>query len=108
MNPDHIYEVGLGKNSANYTALSPLTFLQRAAFVYPQQYSIIYGDIRYQWSETYVRCRRLASALQKYGVSKGGAVAVMLPNVPAMVEAHFGVAMAGGVLNALNIRLNSD
>ncbi len=108
MNPDHIYEAGLGKNPANYTSLSPLTFLARAAFVYPQHDSIIYGDIHHQWSETYVRCRRLASALQQNGIGEGDTVAVMLPNVPAMAEVHFGVAMVGGVLNALNIRLNAE
>lgn len=108
MNPDHIYEAGLNKNRANYTPLSPLSFLERAAFIYPNHDSIVYGDIRYQWSETYRRCRQLASALQKKGITKGDTVAVMLPNVPAMYEASFGVAMAGGVLNALNIRLNAD
>lgn len=108
MNPDHIYEAGLNKNRANYTPLSPLSFLERAAFIYPNHDSIVYGDIRYQWSETYRRCRQLASALQKRGLTKGDTVAVMLPNVPAMYEVNFGVAMAGGVLNALNIRLNAE
>jgi len=108
MNPDHIYEAGLNKNRANYTPLSPLSFLERTASIYPNHDSIVYGDLRYQWSETYSRCRRLASALKNRGISKGDTVAVMLPNVPAMYEASFGVAMAGGVLNALNIRLNAD
>ncbi len=108
MNPDHIYEAGLNKNRANYTSLSPLSFLERTAFIYPTHDSIIYGDIRYQWSETYRRCRQLASALQNRGLTKGDTVAVMLPNVPAMYEVNFGVAMAGGVLNALNIRLNAE
>ena len=108
MNPDHIYEAGLNKNRANYTPLSPLSFLERTASIYPNHDSIVYGDLRYHWSETYSRCRRLASALKNRGISKGDTVAVMLPNVPAMYEASFGVAMAGGVLNALNIRLNAD
>ncbi len=108
MNPDHIYEAGLNKNRANYTPLSPLSFLERTAFIYPNHDSIVYGDIRFQWSETYRRCRQLASALQNRRLQKGDTVAVMLPNVPAMYEASFGVAMAGGVLNALNIRLNAD
>ena len=108
MNPDHIYEAGLNKNRANYTPLSPLSFLERTASIYPNHDSIVYCDLRYQWSETYSRCRRLASALKNRGISKGDTVAVMLPNVPAMYEASFGVAMAGGVLNALNIRLNAD
>ncbi|MFT5394981.1 MAG: fatty-acyl-CoA synthase [Gammaproteobacteria bacterium] len=108
MNPDHIYEAGLNKNRANYTPLSPLSFLERTAFIYPNYDSIVYGDIRYQWSETYRRCRQLASALQNRGLTKGDTVAVMLPNIPAMYEVNFGVAMAGGVLNALNIRLNAE
>jgi 3-(methylthio)propionyl---CoA ligase len=108
MNSDHIYEAGLNKTHANYTPLSPLSFLERTAFIYPNHDSIVYGDIRYQWSETYSRCRQLASALQNRGLTKGDTVAVMLPNVPAMYEVNFGVAMAGGVLNALNIRLNAE
>lgn len=108
MNPDHMYEAGLVKNHANYTSLSPLSFLERAAFVYPNHVSIIYGDLHYQWSDTYRRCRQLASALKQRGIDKGDTVAVMLPNVPAMYEVHFGIAMAGGVLNALNIRLNAE
>jgi len=108
MNPDHIYEAGLNKNRANNTPLSPLSFLKRTAFIYPNRDSIVYGDKRYQWSETYCRCRQLASALQNRGLEKGDTVAVMLPNVPAMYEVNFGVAMAGGVLNSLNIRLNAE
>jgi 3-(methylthio)propionyl---CoA ligase len=108
MNPNHMYEAGLGKNHANYTPLSPLSYLERAAFVYPNHESIIYGDLHYQWSETYNRCRRLASALNNRGIAKGDTVAVMLPNVPAMCEVHFGIAMSGGVLNTLNIRLNAE
>ncbi len=108
MNADHIYEVGLGKNQANYTALSPLTFLERSASVYPDHISVIYGDTRYKWSETYDRCCRLASALSQRGIGHGDTVAVMLPNVPAMYEVHFAIAMAGAVLNTLNIRLDTE
>ncbi|RKZ69077.1 MAG: acyl-CoA synthetase, partial [Gammaproteobacteria bacterium] len=108
MNADHIYELGLGKNKANYTPLSPLTFLKRAAFIYPDRVSVVYGDRHYKWSETYNRCRQLASALRQRGIVQGDTVAVMLPNIPAMYEAHFGISMTGAVLNALNFRLDSD
>ncbi len=103
-----MYEAGLDQNPANYTPLSPLSFLRRSAMVYPQHPSVVYGDIRFTWSETYLRCRQFASALQQNGLGPGETVAVMLPNVPAMCEAQFAVAMAGGVLNTLNIRLNAD
>ena len=108
MNADHIYEVGLGKNQANYASLSPLTFLERSAYIYPDKVSVIYGDTHYKWSETYNRCRQLASALRQRGIGQGDTVAVMLPNIPAMYEAHFGISMAGAVLNALNFRLDAD
>ncbi|XP_027164664.1 acetate/butyrate--CoA ligase AAE7, peroxisomal [Coffea eugenioides] len=98
----------LPKNAANYTALTPLVFLQRAALVHPDRTSIIHGSNRYTWLQTYQRCRRLASALAKRSVTFGSTVAVIAPNVPAMYEAHFGVPMAGAVLNAVNIRLNAQ
>ncbi len=102
------YSKGLDKNPANFSPLSPLTFIERAASVYPLKTALVYGDIRRNWSETYTRCRRLASALNKRGIQTGDTVAVMLPNIPAMYEVHFGVPMAGAVLNALNIRLDAD
>ncbi len=102
------YSKDLDKNPANFSPLSPLTFIERAASVYPQKTAIVYGNTRRNWSETYTRCRRLASALSKRGIRAGDTVAVMLPNVPAMYEVHFGVPMAGAVLNALNIRLEAD
>jgi 3-(methylthio)propionyl---CoA ligase len=102
------YEQDLGKNPANYAPLTPLSFLERAAYVYPQQASVIHGPQRYTWKETYARCRRLASALVKRGIGIGDTVAVMLPNIPAMVEAHFGVPMCGAVLNTLNTRLDAE
>ena len=108
MSNEHIYEAGLGKNPANYTPLSPLTFIERAASVYPDYTSLIHGELRFTWAETYTRCRCLASALRNRGIGKNDTVSVMLPNIPAMYEAHFGVGMAGAVLNALNYRLDAD
>jgi fatty-acyl-CoA synthase len=105
MNP---FEQDLAKHQANYTPLSPLTFLQRAAAVYPQRTAIVHGERRQNWADTYSRCRRLASALKRRGIGLGDTVAAMLPNIPEMYEAHFGVPMAGAVLNALNIRLDTD
>ncbi len=108
MNSDSQYSTGLDKNPANYTPLSPLTFIERAASVYPDRCALIYGDQRQSWAQTYSRCRRLASALQKRGLQQDDTVAVMLPNVPAMYEIHFAIPMAGGVINALNYRLDAD
>jgi len=102
------YAMGLEKNQANYVPLSPLSFLARSATVYPRRTSVIHGDRVFTWSETYARCRRLASALQQKGIRKGDTVAVMLPNVPAMCEVHFGVPMTGAVLNTLNTRLDAE
>jgi fatty-acyl-CoA synthase len=102
------YEVGLDRTEANYTALSPLSFIERTAGVYPERTAIVYGARRQTWRETYARCRRLASALVQRGIGVGDTVAVMLPNVPAMFEAHFGVPMTGAVLNTLNTRLDAE
>jgi fatty-acyl-CoA synthase len=102
------YAKGLDKNPANFTPLSPLTFIERAAAVYPDRTAVVYGAIRRSWGETYNRCRRLASALVRRGIEEGDTIAVMLPNIPAMCEVHFGVPMTGAVLNALNIRLDAD
>jgi len=102
------YDTDLDKNAANYTPLSPLTFIERAAAVYPERIAQIHGARRFNWAETYTRCRRLASALQRRGVGKNDTVALMLPNVPAMFEAHFAVPMSGAVIHALNIRLDAD
>ncbi len=102
------YSTDLDKNPANFTPLSPLTFIERAAAVYPRQPAVIYGDIARDWAETYGRCRRFASSLQKLGVGDDDTVALMLPNVPAMVEAHFAIPMAGAVIHGLNIRLDAD
>ena len=108
MNQENQYTLDLDKNPANFTPLSPLTFIERAASVYPNRVAVVYGDIRRTWAETYSRCRRLASALRKRGIQEGDTVAVMLPNIPAMIEVHFGVPMTGAVLNALNIRLDAE
>ena len=102
-----IYETGLDKNQANYVPLSPLTFLERAASVHPDRAAVVHGETRFTWAETYSRCQRLASALRRRGIGKNDTVSTMLPNVPAMYEAHFGVGMAGAVLNALNYRLDA-
>src|SRR5712692_7211099 len=107
MKPDP-YEKDLDKNPANYAPLTPLSFLERAAYVYPERISVVHGAQRYTWNETYARCRRLASALAKRGIGRGDTVAAMLPNIPAMYEMHFGVPMCGAVLNTLNTRLDGD
>ncbi len=103
-----IFEQGLERNAANYTPMTPLLFVERAADIYPNHLAIVHGALRQTWSETAARCRRLASALHKRGIKVGDTVAVMLPNTPPMVEAHFGVPMSGAVLNALNTRLDAE
>jgi fatty-acyl-CoA synthase len=102
------YETGLDKNPANYVPLSPIGFLRRSAAIYPRRISVIHGDRRHTWRESLERCRRLASALAAHGVGRGDTVALIAPNVPEAFEAHFGVPMAGAVLNALNIRLDAE
>ncbi len=103
-----IFDQDLPRNPANFAPLSPLTFIERAAEVYPQRLAVVHGQLRRTWSEVYSRCRRLASALARRGIGKGDTVAVMLPNTPPMVEAHFGIPMTGAVLNALNTRLDAE
>jgi fatty-acyl-CoA synthase len=102
------YEFGLEKNSANYVPLTPVSFIERAALVYPNHVAVIHGDLRITWKECYARCLRLASALKKRGIGVGDTVALMAPNVPAMYEAHFAVPMIGAVLNTLNLRLDAE
>jgi len=102
------YDRDLDKTPANYAALTPLSFLERAASVYPQRVAVVHGAERYTWSQTYQRARRLASALARRGIGVGDTVAAMLPNIPAMYEAHFGVPMCGAVLNTLNTRLDPE
>jgi fatty-acyl-CoA synthase len=103
----NVYEHDLDRTAANYAALTPLQFLERSASVYPDHIALIHGARRQSWAETYARCRRLASALEKVGVGVGDTVAIMAPNIPEIYEAHFGVPMSGGVLNALNTRLDA-
>jgi len=97
----------LVRNAANFTALTPLGFLPRAAAVYPNKLAVVHGAARFTYRELYARCRRLADALRRRGIGWGDTVAVMAPNVPALLEAHYGVPMAGAVLNALNYRLDA-
>lgn len=106
--PANPFEKDLDKNAANYTPLSPLSFLFRAADVYPEYPAVIYGNLQQTWQQTRDRCVQLASALQKVGIRKGDTVAVIAPNIPAMCEAHFGIPLCGAVLNAINTRLDAD
>lgn len=97
----------LPRTPANFVALSPLRYLERAAYIYPHQAAIIHGSRQISWRETYQRCRQFADQLQKLGIQKNDTVSVLLPNVPAMIEAHFAVPMAGAILNTLNTRLDA-
>jgi fatty-acyl-CoA synthase len=106
--PRNIFEQDLPKNRANYAPLTPLSFVERAAYVYPERVAVIHGAQRLTWRQVYERCRRLGSALARRGIGVGQTVAAMLPNTPPMYEAHFGVAMAGAVLNTLNTRLDAE
>ncbi len=103
----NIYEQHLDRNPANFAPLSPIPLIERAASVFPDHPSAVHGARRYTWSETWVRVRRLGSALAQRGIGRGDTVAVMLPNVPEMFECHFGIPMTGGVINALNTRLDA-
>ncbi|MBO6521513.1 MAG: acyl-CoA synthetase [Rhodospirillales bacterium] len=108
MSDVNIYDIDLDQTPANYTPLSPLSFIRRTAAVYPNVTSLIHGKRRYTWAETYARCKRLGSALAKRGVKKGDTVAVMASNTPEMYECAFGPAMIGAVVNTLNVRLDGD
>ena len=101
------YAVGLDQNPANYEALSPLSFLPRAARTYPARTAWIHGDRQVNYADFYARCRRLASAVSQLGIGPGDTVSIMAANIPAMLEAHYGVPMTGAVLNTLNIRLDA-
>ena len=98
----------MDRRPANYVPLSPISFLPRVASVYGDRNAVIYGERCYTWSETYERCIKLASALKRGGLESGQVVTVMAANTPEMFEAQFGVAMAGGVLNTINTRLDSE
>ncbi|XP_057450112.1 butanoate--CoA ligase AAE1-like [Lotus japonicus] len=98
---------GVIRYSANYAALTPITFLERSAIVYPNSPSVVFDDVTYTWSQTHQRCTKLASSISQLGVSPGDVVAVLAPNIPAMYELHFGVPMSGAVLCTLNTRHDS-
>ena len=102
------FEQGLEKNPANFTPLTPLSFLPKAAAVYPDRTAVIHGARRFTWRELYARTRRLASVLRQRGIGKGDTVAAMLANTPEMIEMHFGPAMIGAVVNTLNTRLDAE
>ncbi len=102
------YRQGLDRNAANHVALTPVSLLEWAADVYPDRIAVVHGELRRTWRELHARCRRLASALAAREIGDGDTVAVVLPNTPPMVEAHFGVAMAGAVLNCINTRLDAS
>ena len=102
-----VYDTNLDKNPANFQPLTPLGFLERAASVHPYRAAIIHGPLRRSYREFYARSRQLASALARRGIGRGDTVSVMLPNTPAMLECHYGVPMAGAVLNTLNTRLDA-
>ena len=101
------YRIGLDRNPANYQPLTPLSFLERAAATHPEHLAILHGGSRSTYGEFYARARRLASALAARGIGKDDTVSVILPNVPAMLEAHHGVPMAGAILHSINTRLDA-
>ncbi|QSI75069.1 MULTISPECIES: acyl-CoA synthetase [Niveibacterium] len=106
--PGSPYASGLDQCAANHVALTPLTFLERAASIYPDRVAVVHGKRRYSWAETQARARRLASALRRRGIGKSDTVAVVLNNTPEMYECHFGVPGAGAVLNTINTRLDAE
>ena len=108
MDRANAYETDLDRNPANHAPLTPLSFIERAAYVYPERTAVVHGARRYTWNETYARSRRLASALGRRGIGIGDTVAVMAANTPEMYECHFGVPMQGAVLNTLNTRLDAE
>ncbi|MEM9524055.1 MAG: AMP-binding protein, partial [Pseudomonadota bacterium] len=101
-------EAGLGKRAANYVPLTPLSHLNRAAKIFPKREALVYGDRRWTYAQYRARVGQLASALTGQGVRPGDVVATLMPNIPAQVEAHFGVPACGAVLNTINIRLDVD
>ena len=101
------YEQDLDRNAANFQPLTPLSFLARAALVYPDRTAVIHGDRSWTYRQFYARTRQLASALARRGIKRGDTVAVVLANTPPMLEAHYGVAMAGAVLNTINTRMDA-
>ena len=108
MSKASIYDRDLERNAANYAPLTPLSLIARTVDIWPHKLAVVHGERRYTWAETYARSRRLASALAQRGIKKNDTVAAMLANTPEMVECHFGVPMAGAVLNTLNTRLDGE
>lgn len=104
---DHAFVRGLHRNDANYTPLTPVSFLERAALIYPDKIAVRHGALAYTYREFETRCRRLASALAQRGVQRGDTVAIMAPNIPAMLEAHYAIPALGAIVNALNVRLDA-
>ena len=102
------YEQGLDRTAANYVPLTPLTFIERSAHVYPDRCAVAHGSRNYTWHESYTRSRMLASALRQHGIGKNDTVAVILNNTPEMFECHFGVPGSGAVLNTINTRLDAE
>ena len=102
------YDTDLPKVAANFQALTPLSFLTRAAAVFPNRPAVVHGSRTYSYAELQDRCRRLGSALAAHGIGYGGTVSTLLPNIPAQLEAHYGVPMTGGVVNAINYRLSAQ
>src|SRR6188472_3247255 len=101
------YDTDLDRNPANFQPLTPLTLLERAAAVFPDQLAVVHGPLRRSYREFYARARQLASALTKRGIGRGDTVSAVLANTPAMLECHYGVPMAGAVLNTINTRLDA-
>ena len=101
------FDTGLDRNAANYTPLTPVSFLARSADVYPDKVAVIHGDHAYTYREFRERCSRLASVLARHGIGRGDTVAIMAPNVPALLECHYAVPGLGAILNALNYRLDA-
>ncbi len=102
-----IYDQNLDKNEANFHPLTPISFLSRSARVFPDKFAIVHGYTKFTYRQFYDRCRQLADALRQHGIGIGDTVAIMSPNTPAMLEAHYGIPMCGAVLNALNYRLDA-
>jgi fatty-acyl-CoA synthase len=103
----NIYDQDLDQNKANYQPLTPLTFLERAATVFPDHIAVVHGETQISYAEFYRRCRQFASVLARHGIGRGDTVSVMLANTPAMLEAHYAIPMCGGVLHAMNTRLDA-
>ena len=104
----NIYEIGLEPNPANFLPLTPISFIERTAAIYPDRLAVVHGTVRRTWAETWARCRRFASALEARGIGKGDTVSIIASNIPEMFEAHFGVPMTGAVLNTINTRLDAE